>query len=52
VLTVFQVTAEVRPDNDRFKDLYLWDFVHAGKMVWRDRYRNVELTYFQEEMMA
>jgi len=21
-------------------------------MVWRDRYRNVELTHFQEEMMA
>jgi len=38
--------------RDRFKDLYLQDFVHAGKMVWRDRYRNVELTHFQEEMMA
>ena len=38
--------------HDRFKDLYLRDFVHAGKMVWRDRYRNVELTHFQEEMMA
>jgi len=21
-------------------------------MIWRDRYRNVELTHFQEEMMA
>jgi len=38
--------------HDRFKDLYLRDFVHAGKMVWRDRYRNVESTHFQEEMMA
>jgi len=38
--------------HDRFKDLYLRDFVHAGKMIWRDRYRNVELTHFQEEMMA
>ena len=38
--------------HDRFKDLYLRDFVHAGKMVWRDRFRNVELTHFQEEMMA
>jgi len=28
--------------HDRFKDLYLRDFVHAGKMIWRDRYRNVE----------
>jgi len=38
--------------HDRFKDLYLRDFVHAGKMIWRDRYRNVESTHFQEEMMA
>jgi len=32
--------------HDRFKDLYLRDFVHAGKMIWRDRYRNVESTHF------
>jgi len=38
--------------HDRFKDLYLQDFVHARKMIWRDRYRNVESTHFQEEMMA
>jgi len=38
--------------HNRFKDLYLRDFVHAGKMIWRDRYRNVESTHFQEEMMA
>ena len=38
--------------HDRFKDLYLRDFVHARKMIWRDRYRNVESTHFQEEMMA
>ena len=38
--------------HDRFKDLYLRDFVHAGKMIWRGRYRNVESTHFQEEMMA
>jgi len=38
--------------HDRFKDLYLRDFVQAGKMVWRDRFRNVESTHFQEEMMA
>ena len=38
--------------HDRFKDLYLRDFVRAGKMIWRDRYRNVESTHFQEEMMA
>jgi len=38
--------------HDRFKDFYLQDFVHAGKMVWRDRYGNVESTHFQEEMMA
>jgi len=38
--------------HDRFKDLYRRDFVHAGKMIWRDRYRNMESTHFQEEMMA
>jgi len=38
--------------HDRFKDLYLRDSIHAGEMIWRDRYRNVESTHFQEEMMA
>jgi len=38
--------------HNGFKDLYLRDFVHARKMIWRDRYRNVESTHFQEEMMA
>jgi len=32
--------------HDRFKDLYLRDFIHAGKMIWRDRYRNIESTHF------
>ena len=38
--------------HDRFKDLYLWDFVHAGKMVWRDRFRNVESTFSKDSQMT
>jgi len=39
------------PDKEHFSDLYLQDMVQAGKMMWEEKVKKMEMSIFQEEFV-
>jgi len=49
--TVYSHAQSKYSHQERFSDLYLQDLVQAGKMVWEEKVKKMEMMLFQEEFV-